>query len=122
MYKISNTIYLDKISNCYKKIFTLSPPPNNNTDPFLCQQTKLIHNPKLSPYKDLSPCCDSIACIYAFKDPDSCCCELLCEENIEKLYSMLIENNYDINIKLTKLTKISNVKSKNLVCFIKKIN
>ena len=121
MYKISNSIYLDKINNCYKKIFTLSPPPDNNTDPFLSKQTMLVNSQKLSPYKDTSPCCENNNCIYAFKDPDSCGCELLCEDDIEKLYSMLVENNYDINIKLTKLTKMSNVKSKSLVCFIKKI-
>lgn len=122
MYKISNIIYLDKISNCYKKILTISPPPRKDTDPFLCKITKLIHNQKLSPYKDISPCCNENTCIYAFRDFNPCGCELLCENEIETLFSHLIENNYDINFKLTKLIKTSNIKSKNLVCFIKKLN
>tara|TARA_B100001094_G_C17570368_1_gene502576 strand:+ start:108 stop:476 length:369 start_codon:yes stop_codon:yes gene_type:complete len=121
MYKISTNIYLDKINNCYRKILTISPPPDKINDPVLHRITKLIRNEKLSPYKDKSPCCNNDSCIYAFINTTSCNCDLLCEENIEDLYSILIENKYEIDTKLTKITKLSNIKSKNLVCFIKKL-
>ena len=121
MYKISTKIYLDKIANCYRKILTISPPPNKDTDPILYKMTKLVRDEKLSPYKDISPCCDNNYCIFAFINTNSCNCDLLCEDDIEFLYSTLIMNNYEIDTKLTKITKLSNIKSKNLLCFIKKL-
>uniref|UniRef100_A0A6C0C5A3 Uncharacterized protein n=1 Tax=viral metagenome TaxID=1070528 RepID=A0A6C0C5A3_9ZZZZ len=113
MYRISSEVYLDRFNECYKNIIVISPRPQ---DASLNSITKSITREKLSPFQELSPCYPK--CVYAFVHPKKC--ELLCVDNIAILFGFLTANGYTINTDLTKIMQDSDVKLKNLICFINK--
>ncbi|RZD42436.1 MAG: hypothetical protein CXT73_03005 [Methanobacteriota archaeon] len=116
MYQISSEAYLDRFNECYKNIVVISPKPN---DASLNLITRAITREKLSPFQEISPCCPLDRCIYAFVYPNNRC-ELLCVNDISILFGFLTTNGYTINTELTKVMQESDVKLKNLICFINK--
>ncbi len=114
MYQISSEVYLDRFNECYKNILVISPRPQ---DASLNSITKPITREKLSPFQEISPCCPLDRCVYAFVHPNNKC-ELLCVNNIAILFGFLTTNGYVINTDLTKIMQDSDVKLKNLICFI----
>jgi len=114
MYQISSEAYLDKFNECYKNIIVISPRP---LDASLNLITKAISREKLSPFQEISPCCPLDRCIYAFVHPKNKC-DLLCVNDIAILFRYLTVNGYTINTDLTKIMQDSDVKLKNLICFI----
>ena len=69
-------------------------------------------------YNTTNSCC-SIGCIYAFK---SLCneSELMCVDEIPKLFNILIENGYNIDTSITDMMFKSEIKQENkrLLCYI----
>jgi len=112
MYQITSEAYLDRFNECYKNILVISPKP---TDISLNLITKAISREKLSPFQEISPCCPLDRCLYAFIHPN---CELMCVNDIAVLFGYLTSNGYTINTDLTKIMQDSDVKIKNLICFI----
>ena len=55
--------------------------------------------------------------MYAFVHPHNKC-ELLCVNDIALLFGYLTNNGYIINTDVTKIMQKSDVKIKNLICFI----
>ena len=114
MYQITSEVYLDRFNECYKNILVISPRPK---DASLNAITKPISRQKLSPFQEISPCCPLDRCIYAFVHPHNKC-ELLCVDDIVLLFGYLNANGYTINTNVTKIMQKSDVKIKNLICFI----
>ena len=106
--------YLDQYNKCYKKIVTINIQP---TGP-LSQHVKRINPPKLSPFKQPSPCCPVSQCILAITDINDPS-QLMCANEIPNLFSFLSMNGYTIDTNLTKMMNESEVKLDNkLLCFI----
>ena len=106
MYRVTNLVYLDKMTRCYKNIFGITNPVN---DISLNMITKTITRNKLSPFETFSAC-DNIRCLRVFVDSSG---ELETETDI--LFSQIIGAGFKIEYKLTKL-----IKEKDFVCFISK--
>ena len=113
MYQISSEVYLDRFNECYKNIVVISPKPTDSLNSI----TRALQRDKLSPFQEISPCCPLDRCIYAFLNPRNRC-ELLCVNDIAILFGFLTTNGYTINTDLTKIMQDSDVKIKNLICFI----
>ena len=110
MYQVSSEAYLDKFDECYKNIVVISPKP---TDASLNLIIKAIPREKLSPFQEIY----YDKCIYAFVNSNG---ELLCVNEIAVLFGFLTSNGYTINTDITKMMQDSDVKIKNLICFIYK--
>jgi hypothetical protein len=119
MFQISSQVYLDKYNECYKKIIVIKPEPK---DDILKKITKKIHTEKLSPFKDRSPCCPEDKClnVVCYPDKNKCNCDIMCVEDIHILFDYLLKNGYKINTDVTKIMQKSDVKIKNLICYISK--
>ena len=119
MYQLTSEVYLDKYNECYKKVIVLRPAPN---DDVLKKITRLVNVEKLSPFKDRSPCCGEETCKYIICNPNNqkCNCDFLCVKDIHILFNYLITNGYSVNTDITKIMQKSDVKIKNLICFISK--
>ena len=112
-YQLSSYIYLDQIHECYKKIVIINQKPTGALQPLI----KMIHSPKVSPFKMTSPCCPEPYCILAILNPLSTN-ELLCMDQIGDLFSFLISNGYTIQYELTKIMQLSTQKIDKLICYI----
>ena len=112
-YTLLNTIYLDKLQKCHKKIITIDKMPDGN----LKQYVKQLQKNPLSPFENNNCCGSQSRCIYAIIDFDNTN-ELLMSDQIGKLFSFLRTNNYTIDTELTRMMNESSNKMKNLVCFI----
>jgi len=110
IYKLYKTIYLDKYNKCYKNIITINKNPN---DPALTNVLKQVSRQKLSPFEGFDCCKENNSCILAFIDPNTK--EFLIEDNIDQVFSILIDNDYKIEYKMTKL-----IKDSKLICLISK--
>ena len=110
IFKICKTVYLDKITKCYKNIFYINNPSN---DISLNLITKVISPVKLSPFQTFSNCCEKSSCMRVFINFNTK--ELLKEDEIDILFSQLINAGFNIEYKLTKL-----IKEKNVICLISK--
>jgi len=108
VYRVDRTVYLDKISKCYKNIFIIK---NANNDISLNNITNTMSRVKLSPFETFSSCCDKPSCLKVFINKTNG--EILTEKNIDILFSQLVEAGFTIQYEMTKL-----VKDKKLVCFI----
>ena len=121
MYQLTSEVYLDKYNECYKKIIVIKPPPQEEC---LKKITKLTQTEKLSLFKDRSPCCSENNCKYIVCNPtikqNNCFCEFLCVQDIHLLFSYLMKHGFKINTDITKIMQKSEVKIKNLICFISK--
>ena len=119
-YTLSVQPYLDQYNKCYRQIVTINTKP---VGPLL-QHIKLINPPKLSPFKESSPCCPANKCIFAIMDMGCHGCSgnnsnLMCVDDIPNLFSYLSSNGYTIDSGLTKLMQKSDVRlDNNLLCFI----
>ena len=115
MYLLSVQPFLDQHFKCYKNIITI----NINPEGPLKNYVKRINPPKLSPFKERSPCCDEPQCILALKsinDPS----KLMCVDEIPSLLAFLTTNKYEIDTSITKIMMKSDVKLQNkLLFFIK---
>jgi len=110
LYKINKIVHLDKITKCYKNIFSINNAPN---DISLNSITKIISREKLSPFHTFSSCCNNNSCLKVFINFNNN--QLLKETDIDILFSQLIDAGFTIEYKMSKL-----VKEKNFICFISK--
>lgn len=120
MYQLTSEVYLDKYNECYKKVIVIRPAPK---DDILKKISKLVNFEKLSPFQDKSVCCSEDSCKYIICNPIhqiSCNCEFLCVKDIHLLFNYLLSNGYTVNTDITKIMQKSDVKIKNLICFISK--
>jgi hypothetical protein len=111
IYKINKLIHLDKYTKCYKNIFSIDNPPN---DLSLNLITRVIKKEKLSPFHTFSSCCDNTSCLKVFINLKKNN-ELLLENNIDILFSQIIEAGFKIEYEMSKL-----INKKNFICFISK--
>ena len=110
--KIMKTVYLDKFSKCYKNIFYISNPPMDDINLNLI--TKVISKEKVSPFHTFSTCCDNPHCLKVFINKKNNN-EFLKENEIDILFSQLIDSGYKIEYEMSKL-----INEKNFVCLISK--
>ena len=75
--------------------------------------TKTISREKLSPFQTFSTCCEYPSCLKVFINQNNG--ELLIENNIDILFSQLIDAGFTIEYEMTKL-----VKDNKIICFISK--
>ena len=115
-YQLKSEVWLNRHSECYENIITISPQPS---DISLQQITKLLNRERLSPFQERSPCCTQNNCMYVVMDPNDKC-EMLCIDQLDVLFSYLLENNFTFNTDLTKMMFQSQVQIKNLIAFISK--
>ena len=113
VYKIKQQVYLDKYNKCYKNIVIINKNPNDKT---LSNYLKIISRQKLSEFDYFCPCDSSPHCLIAFKDPDNLN-ELLKIDDMEKIFTILIDSGFTIEHNLTKLLK---KKDDKLICFVSK--
>tara|TARA_B100000925_G_scaffold133660_1_gene99893 strand:+ start:4583 stop:4918 length:336 start_codon:yes stop_codon:yes gene_type:complete len=110
IYKLYKTTYLDKYDKCYKNIITINKNPN---DTALNNVLKQVSRQKLSPFESFDCCSTQPSCIMAFIDPTTK--EFLTYEDIDQVFSILIDNLYVPEYEMTKL-----IKDPNLICLISK--
>ena len=110
IYKLYKTTYLDKYDKCYKNIITINKNPNDNG---LNHVLKQVSRQKLSPFEGFDCCSTQPSCIMAFIDPTTR--EFLTDENVDQVFSILIDNNYVLEYEMTKL-----IKDTKLICLISK--
>ena len=110
IYKLYKTTYLDKYDKCYKNIITINKNPNDNG---LNNVLKQVSRQKLSPFEGFDCCSTQTSCIMAFIDPTTR--EFLTDENVDQVFSILIDNNYILEYEMTKL-----IKDPKLICLISK--
>ena len=110
IYKLYKTTYLDKHDKCYKNIITINKNPN---DPSLNSVLKLVSRQKLSPFEGFDCCSSQPSCIFAFVDSNTK--EFLTEENVDQVFSILIDNQYTLEYEMTNL-----LKDNKLICLISK--
>ncbi len=99
-YIISSRIYYNNILQCYSHIYILDRSP---TTPFN-NIVKTLHTPKLSPFKESTPCSPLEICVNAIYNPNSTT-ELLKKGEEAILFTYLLQNGYTINTSLTKIMK-----------------
>ena len=108
IYKLYKTIYLDKFNKCYKNIITI----NKNPNPLLNNVLKQVSRQKLSPFR-FRLLQQSPFNILAFIDSNTK--EFLTEEQVDEVFSILINNGYTLEYEMTKL-----LKDNKLICLISK--
>ena len=113
-YILSTQVYYDTINHCYTHIFTIDRSPSGA----LSNMTRTINTPKLSPFKENSPCCTEPKCTIALCRADTR--ELLGIHEQPFLINFLLTNGYTINTELTKLLIKNPVKfsSKSKLLFV----
>jgi len=115
VYMISSQVYLDRLeyNYCYKNILVINHQPKEGTP--LATMVRRIMNPPLSHFHKFDT--SRKPCIYAFvKDG-----KIMEDKDIPDLFSFLLEHNYEIDTKLTKMLNNSTicVQPNKLLCFIK---
>lgn len=112
------TPYYDSINKFYKNIIIMDKKPSDKLDKFLKKINYKSPSSYSNNYNTNNNCCP-IGCIYAFK---SICndTQLMCVDEIPKLFDILIENDYIIDTKITKMMFQSEIKQENkkLLCYI----
>ena len=73
VYTLTSQPFLDQHNECYKNIITVNQKPEGP----LADITRSLHAPKLSPFKENSPCCPQNNCIYGITKIDNPL-ELMC--------------------------------------------
>ena len=115
VYMLSSQVYLDRLeyNYCYKNILVINREPKPGTP--LATMVRRIANPPLSHFDKFDS--NRKSCIYAFiKDG-----KILEDKDIPDLFSFLLENEYEIDTKLTKMMNQSTIHNQvnKLLCFIK---
>ena len=115
-YKISTTLYLDKLTQCYKTIVIINTSPDGP----LKKHVKSVSRNKLSPFEGDNFCSNKPSCynvLYNLNGNN----ELLCIEEIVDLFNFLSLNGYIIDNTLSKIfnknDKLNN--NENFICMIK---
>lgn len=106
---ISSQVYYDSFNSCYKRILTLDRMPSAP----LSAITKRLLAPKLSEFKQSTPCCPAERCIFALQGDD-----LLTIEDSAFLITYLATNGYTINTSLTELALKNPVKGEKQILYI----
>tara|TARA_Y100000996_G_scaffold366536_1_gene311880 strand:- start:43 stop:402 length:360 start_codon:yes stop_codon:yes gene_type:complete len=117
MYLLSVQPYLDQHYKCYKNIITINIYPKGPLQHF----TQRINPPKLSPFKENSPCCENQKCILALKSINNSS-QLMCVDELPSLIAFLTSNQYEIDSNITKIMLKSDVKLKHKILFFIKYN
>ena len=113
MYTLTVKPYLDQYNKQYKQIICINTIPKGN----LSAHVKQVSLPKLSPFKDNTPCCSYQKCTYVICDLEDSS-KFMCINDIPSLFTFLYENNYTINNELTKMMSDSEIRLANKVlCF-----
>ena len=96
------TPYYDSINKIYRNIIIIDSKPLDKLNKFLKQINYKSPSSYTNNYNTTNSCC-SIGCIYAFK---SLCneSELMCVDEIPKLFNILIENGYNIDTSITDIS------------------
>ena len=110
IYQLNHLTYLDKYNKCYMNVVSISQNPN---DPSLNNIITTISKQKLSIFDYQSSCCETPSCLTIFKNPNTQ--KLLKSNEIDILFSELVNAGYTIEYEMTKL-----VKNKKIICFISK--
>jgi len=113
IYQIKEDIYLDKFNKCYKNIITINKNPN---DAKLNNLLKIIPRQKLSEFDYHCPCENKPHCLITFKNPQNTN-EFLQINDIDQIFTILVEAGFKIEYEMTKLLKKKNNK---LICFVSK--
>jgi len=131
MYSLVSVPYYDNLTQCYKKVIKISPPPPHNSP--LNAIVKRVGPIRLSPFQvdsafsgcggggcgsgcgccsNLSQCCNILITNIQNKN------QLMCIDEIPSLFQFLIMNGFKIDTSITKMMQNSNVKlSNDLICF-----
>ena len=110
MYTLMFQPYYDSSKECYYNIIIIDRIAKGP----LKNSIKQIHLPKLSPFKEDSPCCSSSRCVYGIYDPDDKS-KLLCGNDYPYLFSYLVSNGYKINVQLTDMMNKSEIRTNNKI-------
>lgn len=119
IYLLKSYVYLDKHLQSYYRILTLNKMPDGPLSNWIVR----IKDEKRSPFEDnysMNNHCYN-PCLYAIKKPGDC--HLLCLDKIDELFEFLLENDYDIDYKLSKLINNNSRINGNsdIICSIKLI-
>ena len=108
VYRIDKITHLDKFTKCYINIFSINTHTN---DISFNNITKTISREKLSHFQTFQNCCDTPHCLKVFINKNTK--EFIKENEIDILFSQLIDEGFTIDYKMSKL-----IKDKNFICFI----
>ena len=116
--------YLDRINQCYKNIVTLNLLPQGP----LGELVRFIQFPKLSEFKQDTPCNKTKQCGYALMSLDGCSINscgdnLMTVDEVPTLISFLVSNGYTVDTSITKMFNQSEIRfdtntGNKLICFI----
>jgi len=115
MYAIYSTPYYDSVKQAYYDILIVEPRPVGKVRAL----TRQIQLPSLQPSNCLH--CQTSLCVYAVKKEFN---ELMTKEEIPLLMQLLLENEFTVDTKLTKMllhTGVSPV-NKKLICYFKSLH
>lgn len=100
LYELSSRLYLTRETNCYKRIVVINEIPEGP----LKELVKPLQHNKLSIFDVYSQdCkCQNKHCFYGILDPTNKQ-QLLCIDDITKLFQFLLSNQYEINTQISKL-------------------
>ena len=97
-YSINSSVYYNNIEQCYKRIFVIDRMPLGPMQNII----RTLNTPKLSPFKQSSPCCPIKNCVMAIYHPDDVT-QLLTIEQLPILITYLQNNSYTIDNTTTTL-------------------
>lgn len=118
--------YLDTYNKCYKNIVVINLLPMGP----LSQLVRFVNFPKLSEFKQDSPCSKIKQCGYALMTLGGCntgCgkngCDLMTTDEIPDLISYLASNGYTVDTSITKMFNTSEIRfdtnnGNKLICFV----
>lgn len=110
VYRVNKITHLDKFTKCYINIFSINNAPN---DISLNNITKIMPREKLSHFQAFQNCCETSHCLKVFVHKNTQ--RFIKENEIDVLFSQLIDEGFTIDYKMSKL-----IKDKNFICFIVK--
>ena len=109
LYALSTQPWYDSINKIYRKVITISQKPTGPLSKMAFQKQM----PPLSSFQVSTHCNCNCKCGYIIYDLETN--EPLCPDKITSLYEFLMQNGYEIDYKLSKLTP----KNPQLLCYIK---
>lgn len=113
-YEIKSEIYLDKFTECYKKIITINRCPN---DVSLNKIIRRVKKNKLSIF-DYDCCSEQPHCYNAFVHPETR--QLLTIDDVDVLFSYVSSVGYTVDYNLTKIIMKNKKKDSDFLFFITK--
>jgi hypothetical protein len=98
VFKVQEEVFLNKINKCYVKILTVNKKPDNSP---LKEYIKELPRQRLSQFD--YDCKTRAHCLFAFINPESG--DFIQSDEIEVAMDLLINSNYTVDYKLTKMVK-----------------